>query len=92
MVEEAIKAAKWVHFAKTARRENDNPRFSSEGNLRRLFCQQNANSTTPDGWGRVSYERKGECFFIPFGTEDVEGEFCLDTGDEVYFYVATDKR
>ncbi len=56
-----------------------------------LFLQ-NANSTAPDGWGRVSYEQKGECFFIPFGSEDVDGDISLDTGDEVYFYIATDKR
>ena len=40
----------------------------------------------------MSYEQKGECFFIPFGSEDVDGEYNLDTGDEVYFFIATDKR
>ena len=62
------------------------------GDLLYSTFPQNANSTTPDGWGRVSYEQKGECFFIPFGSEDVDGEYSLDTGDEVYFYIATDKR
>lgn len=48
--------------------------------------------TTADGWGRVSCEQKGECFFIPFGTDDVESSQSPKLGEEVYFYVSTDKR
>ncbi len=40
----------------------------------------------------MSYEQKGECFFIPFGSEDVDGEYSPNIGDEIYFYIATDKR
>lgn len=45
-----------------------------------------------DGLGRVSYEQSGEFFFIPFAQEDVEGNSSLHVGDEVTFYIATDKR
>jgi cold shock CspA family protein len=45
-----------------------------------------------DGLGRVTYEQKGECFFLPFAMEDVEGSKKLHVGDEVTFYIATDKR
>lgn len=45
-----------------------------------------------DGLGRVTYEQKGECFFLPFSMEDIEGSNKLHVGDEVTFYIATDKR
>lgn len=45
-----------------------------------------------DGLGRVTYEQKGECFFLPFSMEDIEGSSKLHVGDEVTFYIATDKR
>lgn len=44
-----------------------------------------------DNLGRVTYEQKGECFFLPFGIEDVEDSTVPQTGDEVAFYIATDK-
>jgi len=45
-----------------------------------------------DGLGRVSYEQSGECFFLPFAQEDVEKNVTLNVGDQVSFYIATDKR
>jgi len=45
-----------------------------------------------DGMGRVSYEQSGEHFFMPFAIEDVEENEKLRAGDQVTFYVATDKR
>eukprot|EP00058_Branchiostoma_floridae_P022320 XP_002607810.1 hypothetical protein BRAFLDRAFT_259732 [Branchiostoma floridae] len=42
--------------------------------------------------GRVSYEQAGEHFYIPYGVEDVEGGAQLKKGDEVSFFIATDKR
>lgn len=47
---------------------------------------------TQDGLGRVSYEQKGECFFLPFSMDDVEDNHKLKTGDQVTFHIATDKR
>lgn len=51
-----------------------------------------ANTNNQDGLGRVSYEQSGEFFFLPFSMDDVEGNAKLRTGDEVNFYIATDKR
>jgi len=45
-----------------------------------------------DGLGRVTYEQKGECFFLPFSMEDIEGSNKLHVGDEVTFFMSTDKR
>lgn len=49
-------------------------------------------TSNQDGLGRVTYEQKGECFFLPFSTEDVEASSKVRVGDEVTFYIATDKR
>ena len=56
-----------------------------------LLSLQNA-SPNQDNLGRVTHEQKGECFFLPFGLEDVEDGSIPKTGDEVAFYIATDKR
>ena len=42
--------------------------------------------------GRISYENRGECFFLPFLTPDVEGNVILASGDKVSFQVATVQR
>lgn len=44
------------------------------------------------GYGRVSYERSGECFFLPYSVDDVDDNCNLTAGDQVSFYIATDKR
>merc|ERR1719447_1584511 len=49
----------------------------------------------PDGietQGRISYENRGECFFLPFTMPDVEGNVILSSGDKVSFQVATVQR
>jgi len=48
----------------------------------------------PSDLGRVSYERNGECFFIPYSVDDlIEGpNLKLKIGDQVSFFIATDKR
>ena len=33
--------------------------------------------------GRISYENRGECFFLPFTQSDVEGNVTLASGDKV---------
>lgn len=52
----------------------------------------NGSSSSQDGLGRVSYEQSGECFFLPFAQEDVENNARCKTGDQVSFFIATDKR
>merc|ERR1719370_2202738 len=50
---------------------------------------------SPDGsesQGRISYENRGECFFLPFNIVDVEGNVTLAAGDKVSFQMATVQR
>ncbi|CAG0913069.1 unnamed protein product [Notodromas monacha] len=42
--------------------------------------------------GRISYENRGECFFLPYGRNDIEGHVTLSVGDRVSFLIATDQR
>ena len=42
--------------------------------------------------GRISYENRGECFFLPFTTNDVEGNVTVAAGDKVSFQMATMAR
>ena len=37
--------------------------------------------------GRISYENRGECFFLPFTMSDVEGNVTVAAGDKVSFQV-----
>lgn len=48
-----------------------------------------------DGLGRVTYEHNGEWFFLPYGLEDIvdnTGNTQIKPGDQVTFFIATDKR
>ncbi|XP_041987574.1 cold shock domain-containing protein E1 [Aricia agestis] len=45
-----------------------------------------------DSTGRISYENRGECFFLPYTKDDVEGNVTLHTGDAVSFQIATNQR
>eukprot|EP00112_Aurelia_sp_Birch-Aquarium-sp1_P017175 Seg3963.1 transcript_id=Seg3963.1/GoldUCD/mRNA.D3Y31 product="Cold shock domain-containing protein E1" protein_id=Seg3963.1/GoldUCD/D3Y31 len=42
--------------------------------------------------GTVSYKRNGEVLYLPFSLRDVEKGGTLTKGDQVSFFVATDKR
>ncbi|TDG52872.1 hypothetical protein AWZ03_000415 [Drosophila navojoa] len=42
--------------------------------------------------GRISYENRGECFFLPYTKDDVEGNVNLRAGDKVSFQIATNQR
>lgn len=42
--------------------------------------------------GRISYENRGECFFLPFTQSDVEGHVVVAPGDKVSFQMATMAR
>jgi cold shock CspA family protein len=46
----------------------------------------------PDSQGRISYENRGECFFLPYCKDDVEGNVSLRSGDKVSFQIATNQR
>lgn len=58
--------------------------------LRLLDCSNilSSNETT----GRISYENRGECFFLPYTKDDVEGNVNLRSGDKVSFQIATNQR
>ncbi|XP_014613100.1 PREDICTED: cold shock domain-containing protein E1 isoform X1 [Polistes canadensis] len=45
-----------------------------------------------DSQGRISYENRGECFFLPYTKDDVEGNVTLRAGDKVSFQMATNQR
>ncbi|XP_067012520.2 RNA-binding protein Unr isoform X2 [Anabrus simplex] len=45
-----------------------------------------------DTQGRISYENRGECFFLPYNKDDVEGNVTLRSGDKVSFQIATNQR
>lgn len=45
-----------------------------------------------DTTGRISYENRGECFFLPYTKDDVEGNVTLRAGDKVSFQIATNNR
>ena len=42
--------------------------------------------------GRVAYESRGECFFLPYSVDDVDGSCELRPQDKVTFRLATDKN
>ncbi|CAG0891971.1 unnamed protein product [Cyprideis torosa] len=42
--------------------------------------------------GRISYENRGECFFLPYGKQDVEGGVHLKPSDKVSFLITPDPR
>lgn len=45
-----------------------------------------------DTQGRISYENRGECFFLPYTKDDVEGNVVLRSGDKVSFLIASKNR
>ncbi|XP_059620079.1 LOW QUALITY PROTEIN: cold shock domain-containing protein E1-like [Phlebotomus argentipes] len=52
----------------------------------------NASSNSSETTGRISYENSGECFFLPYTKDDVEGNVTLRSGDKVSFQIATNQR
>ncbi|CAG9855914.1 unnamed protein product [Phyllotreta striolata] len=51
-----------------------------------------AEGSAGDTTGRISYENRGECFFLPYTKDDVEGNVTLRSGDKVSFQIATNNR
>jgi cold shock CspA family protein len=49
-------------------------------------------NATSETTGRISYENRGECFFLPYTKDDVEGNVQLKAGDKVSFQIATNNR
>nr|CAI5834801.1 unnamed protein product [Callosobruchus analis] len=54
-----------------------------------LKCAEGSGGDTT---GRISYENRGECFFLPYTKDDVEGNVTLRAGDKVSFQIATNNR
>ncbi|OAD53512.1 Cold shock domain-containing protein E1 [Eufriesea mexicana] len=48
--------------------------------------------TNGDTQGRISYENRGECFFLPYTKDNVEGNVTLRAGDRVSFQIAANER
>jgi cold shock CspA family protein len=48
--------------------------------------------TKQESQGRISYENRGECFFLPFTQSDVEGNVVVAPGDKCSFQMATMQR
>ncbi len=48
--------------------------------------------TAGEAQGRITYENKGECFFLPFSKDDVEGNVTLRINDQVSFQIATNNK
>jgi cold shock CspA family protein len=46
---------------------------------------------TSEREGRVAYENRGECFFLPFTKDDIEDDEILSAKDSVTFFIGTDK-
>ncbi|CAG2111875.1 unnamed protein product [Medioppia subpectinata] len=46
---------------------------------------------TTEREGRIAYENRGECFFLPFAKDDIEDDPNLNSKDSVTFYIGTDK-
>lgn len=55
-------------------------------------CNDPISSSTSETTGRISYENRGECFFLPYTKDDVEGNVQLKAGDKVSFQIATNNR
>lgn len=53
---------------------------------------KNDPETGQETQGRISYENRGECFFLPFTVSDVEGNVTVAAGDKCSFQVATMAR
>uniref|UniRef100_A0A1B0DBB6 Uncharacterized protein n=1 Tax=Phlebotomus papatasi TaxID=29031 RepID=A0A1B0DBB6_PHLPP len=52
----------------------------------------NGSGNSSETTGRISYENSGECFFLPYTKDDVEGNVTLHSGDKVSFQIATNQR
>lgn len=57
-----------------------------------LRMDSSNNLTSNETTGRISYENRGECFFLPYTKDDVEGNVNLKSGDKVSFQIATNQR
>lgn len=57
-----------------------------------LRMDSSTNLTSNETTGRISYENRGECFFLPYTKDDVEGNVNLNTDDKVSFQIATNQR
>lgn len=57
-----------------------------------LKTESSTSTSSDTTTGRISYENRGECFFLPYTKDDVEGNVTLRAGDKVSFQIATNQR
>ncbi|XP_055621287.1 cold shock domain-containing protein E1 isoform X2 [Toxorhynchites rutilus septentrionalis] len=57
-----------------------------------LKTELSSSASSDTTTGRISYENRGECFFLPYTKDDVEGNVNLRAGDKVSFQIATNQR
>lgn len=57
-----------------------------------LRSSSTSNGSSNETTGRISYENRGECFFLPYTKDDIEGNVTLSAGDKVSFQIATNQR
>lgn len=53
---------------------------------------KNGESPDPSTLGRVSYDKSGEFFFLPFTMNDIENGYHIRKGDTISFFIGTNKR
>lgn len=92
-----------VEFEMTYDRRTGKPiasyvmKISSEALLHEELSSERASGfitteiTSDSREGRVAYESRGECFFLPFTKDDVEDSQGLRAKDRVTFLIASDK-
>lgn len=93
---EHLKIGDPVEFEVTYDRRNGKPIASSVSKIAPevVLSEERVTGTVttelgPGQQGRISYENRGECFFLPYGKDDVEGNVTLSIGDKVSFQIAT---
>lgn len=53
---------------------------------------RNGETNNPATYGRVSYDKQGEFFFLPFSMNDIQNGENISKGDTVSFVIGTNKR
>ncbi|KAI1301608.1 Cold shock domain-containing protein E1 [Halotydeus destructor] len=98
---EHLKLGDPVEFEMTYDRRTGKPiassvkKISSEGMIEEELSHERVagfitTEIVGDKEGRVAYENRGECFFLPFTRRDVENDQPLNSKDSVTFVIATD--
>ncbi|XP_042901175.1 cold shock domain-containing protein E1 isoform X1 [Parasteatoda tepidariorum] len=98
---EHLKLGDAVEFEMTYDRRTGKPIASSvckiTSEVRGVMCEERVSGfITPaikeNTEGRVAYENRGECFFLPYSADDIDEAAELQPSDRVTFRIATDKN